>query len=57
MAGEGVESFRLRDGESKILRNANVDLKEAAENVQLAFRGEIWGWRRRSRSQPRTQGA
>lgn len=53
-----MESFRLRDRESKILvRNANVDLKEAAENVQLAFRGEIWGWRRRSRSQPRTQGA
>lgn len=38
-----MESFRLRDVEFKILvRNANVDIKEAVENVHLAFRGEVW---------------
>lgn len=38
-----MESSRLRDVEFKILvRNANVDIKEAVENVQLAFRGEVW---------------
>ena len=38
-----MESFRLRDVDFKILvRNANVDIKEAVENVHLAFRGEVW---------------
>ena len=38
-----MESFRLRDVDFKILvRNAHVDIKEAVENVHLAFRGEVW---------------
>lgn len=33
-----MESFCLRDAEFKILvRNANVDIKEAVENLHLAF--------------------
>lgn len=43
-----MESFCLRDAEFKILvRNGNVDLKEAAENSHLAF-GERLGLERNS---------
>lgn len=41
MEGEGVESFCLIDDEFKILvRNANVDIKEAIENGASGIRGE-----------------
>lgn len=41
--GEGVESFCLRHVAFKILvRNANVDIKEAVEKTCLAFTEEVW---------------
>lgn len=43
-----MESFCLRDAEFKILvRNGNVDIKEAVENSHLAF-GERLGLERNS---------